>query len=232
MDYRTYNIAPRGAAVIESSTITTVLPIIAVTLRFKSRRMNRSVGADDWTILLGLFLTCCLYIISVLLATIGGLGYQQSILNDRQLETFLLVHSIYPYPWNLLIIYIQCIYVDNIIYAICLPTIKVSILLLYRRIFPTQSFRLASLLVGLLVLTWMIATLTVQIFSCKPIEASWKPALAKYCIDTKKFYYGNAISNLLTDVIILCLPMPLIWRLNMSKERKFLLSGVFLLGSL
>ena len=64
------------------------------------------------------------------------------------------------------------------------------------------------------------------------MEGAWNPAVAQLCIAQTKFYYGNAIANLLTDVIILCLPLPLIWRLNMTTHKKTALSGVFLLRGL
>lgn len=71
-------------------------------------------------------------------------------------------------------------------------------------------------------------------FNCIPISAAWKPTTRAdaICIDIESFYYGNAISNLLTDVLILGLPLPIVWGLNMSTNRKIALSGVFLLGSL
>lgn len=127
---------------------------------------------------------------------------------------------------------LQLVYIDNIFYALTLPTIKLSILLMYKRIFRVKPFQYATIAVGLIVLGWMIGVIFAQIFTCTPVEGAWNPAVVQHCIDQTKFYYGNAIANLLTDVIILCLPLPLIWRLQMTTHRKYALSGVFLLGSL
>ena len=45
-------------------------------------------------------------------------------------------------------------------------------------------------------------------------------------------YYGMAISSVILDVLILVMPLPLIWRLQMSVKDKVAVSGIFLLGSL
>lgn len=38
--------------------------------------------------------------------------------------------------------------------------------------------------------------------------------------------------NIATDLIVLSLPMPLVWRLKIPKKQKIALACVFLLGSL
>ena len=43
---------------------------------------------------------------------------------------------------------------------------------------------------------------------------------------------GNAIPNIITDVIILGLPMGKVWHLQMSRGRRLAVSGMFLLGGL
>jgi len=53
-----------------------------------------------------------------------------------------------------------------------------------------------------------------------------------HCINVEWFYRAMAIPNTLTDGLILALPMPLIWRLQLPKRQKIALCGVFLLGSL
>lgn len=103
---------------------------------------------------------------------------------------------------------------------------------MYSRIFRVKPFQYVAAAVGLIVAGWMIGVVFAQIFTCTPVEGAWRITVARHCIDQIKFYYGNAIANLLTDVIILCLPLPLIWRLNMSTRKKRALSGVFLLGGL
>lgn len=103
---------------------------------------------------------------------------------------------------------------------------------MYRLVFRGKAFRHVMIAVGLLVLGWMIGVVFAQIFTCTPVQRAWNPTVERHCIGTTKFYYGDAIANLLMNVVILCLPLPLIWRLNITTHRKLAISGIFLLGSL
>ena len=128
---------------------------------------------------------------------------------------------------------LKIVYINDIFYALTLPTVKFSLLCMYWKIFNrVAAFRYAAITVGIIVFCWMVGTLFTQIFNCNPIQGAWNVEIGATCIDPVKFYHGNAISNLLTDVIILLLPMPLVWRLQMTFKRKVALSGVVLLGSL
>ena len=111
--------------------------------------------------------------------------------------------------------------------------VKFSILAMYRRIFTiSQGFTRALIGVGIIVLGWMISVTTVQIFTCTPIEGAWNHAVAERCIHQKKFYYGNAIANVITDMIMLLMPVPTVWRLNLSTRKKINVTAVFMLGGL
>jgi hypothetical protein len=49
-------------------------------------------------------------------------------------------------------------------------------------------------------------------------------------VDSVSFYIALASTNTFTDITILFLPMPLVWRLQISLSKKISISGVFLLG--
>ena len=83
---------------------------------------------------------------------------------------------------------------------------------------------------NLLVFAWFIAVLLVSVFSCAPIHGYWDRTVPATCIDTRAFYLGNSIANILTDVIILALPVRMIWHLQTSRSQKALLTVVFGLG--
>ena len=52
------------------------------------------------------------------------------------------------------------------------------------------------------------------------------------CVHLLSFYYGNSITDLLTDVMVLVLPLPMIARLQMPLKQKMAVAGMFLLGTL
>ena len=58
------------------------------------------------------------------------------------------------------------------------------------------------------------------------------PSAKDHCIKTAKLFRGITISNLLTDVIILCLPLFMIWRLQLALQHQIIVSGLFMLGGI
>lgn len=44
-------------------------------------------------------------------------------------------------------------------------------------------------------------------------------------------FIATAISNMVVDIAILAVPIPIVWRLKVSIRQKIALSGVFLLGT-
>ena len=50
--------------------------------------------------------------------------------------------------------------------------------------------------------------------------------------DQIKFFYGNAIPTIVTDLMMLGLPVPYIWRLQLPRIQKVALGCVFLVGIL
>lgn len=118
-------------------------------------------------------------------------------------------------------------------YSLTIASVKLSLLFLYRRLFPTQAFKRTSLVVGALCIMWFLAAVIFDIFQCRPFSAAFDPDLAfsDQCIDLQSFYWGITIANLLLDVIILALPLHVVWALKLTKQERLRLSGVFLLGT-
>ncbi|KAG9829093.1 hypothetical protein KCU63_g15154, partial [Aureobasidium melanogenum] len=53
----------------------------------------------------------------------------------------------------------------------------------------------------------------------------------EYCIDTETFYITNAALNVVSDLMILVLPAPIVWSLNTDVRKKVILTGLFSMGS-
>lgn len=111
---------------------------------------------------------------------------------------------------------------------------KISILLLYRRIFATASFRKAVLKVGGAVLAWAVAAILALIFQCHPISGLWNPDLtfSNQCFNLSMYYSSVSGSNMALDIVVLCLPLWMVWHLKLDAAQKVMLSGLFALGAL
>lgn len=70
-----------------------------------------------------------------------------------------------------------------------------------------------------------------MLFICFPIQAYWDLALAAtHCGDQILMYTLFISSNIVTDVLIMLLPMYTIWHLQMKVAEKFALTCSFALG--
>ncbi|KAL8998577.1 MAG: hypothetical protein Q9169_002417 [Polycauliona sp. 2 TL-2023] len=127
-------------------------------------------------------------------------------------------------------------YVFQIFYAHALTLIKSSILLFYCRLFPRQSTSKSwtACVYGLLAIfvAWYIAATLVVIFQCRPISYYWMRQGDGQCIDEMTFLYFAQAMQVLTDVLTLTLPIPVVWKLQLPRNKKFGVLGIFLLGSL
>jgi hypothetical protein len=125
------------------------------------------------------------------------------------------------------------LYVGCILYAVAMTVIKISILLLYRSLFPTAKIRLATNMIGAISIVWGSETALVGIFSCTPVRAFWDITVTeKKCINTTAFFIANSAVHVIIDIVILTLPVRKVWALKMSVQKKVMVSFIFLLGGL
>ena len=108
--------------------------------------------------------------------------------------------------------------------------VKLSILHLYVTIFPNRRFRIVCCLMGILSLAYFLMVFLETFLFCHPVAYNWDKTIDGYCKDPLLAYLLAAISNLLIDVVIVCLPLPLLWRLQMQLSKKIAITGMFSLG--
>ena len=126
----------------------------------------------------------------------------------------------------------QCFYATVSFYPVTIGTIKISTLLLYARIFPSGNFRRILWAVGLLISTYSTIMILILIFQCKPIKGFWDSNLEAGCISLTKVFIAMASLNLITDFLVVCLPLPLLWKLQMPRGMKLQVMGIFSVGIL
>lgn len=109
---------------------------------------------------------------------------------------------------------------------------KTSILLLYRRLAKTTNFFHVSTTACLVLVNLAGLVFTLMcIFQCRPISEIFNLSpSSKKCIDIVTLYLVSAPVNILTDLIILFLPMPLLTGLALPPKQKIILIATFALG--
>lgn len=112
--------------------------------------------------------------------------------------------------------------------------IKISIIVFLRRLLGTLTFYRAFTM-GLIVFVtcWAIAALLVNIFQCWPVQYYYDKDLNGHCMaHQREFFQCMGSLALIEDVFILCLPIPVVWRLKITMRQKFAVTFVFSLGGL
>lgn len=109
---------------------------------------------------------------------------------------------------------------------------KFSILLLYYKLFPTRKMRAMVKFMMVVLVLITIATIAGTSLVCRPFSANWDGSIPGNCGNKKVLYIWASFPNIVTDVILLLLPMPVLWSLNVSQRLKVGLTITFAVGSM
>ena len=114
--------------------------------------------------------------------------------------------------------------------------VKLTFLFQYYRLMAVQKLRKVYVVAIIVVGLWGLSQLMIGIFMCKPVSGFWdlegKAAGRVKCIPNFPQFYINAAGNIITDIAVFVLPLPVIARLNLPRSQKWLLFGIFSLGFL
>ncbi len=111
--------------------------------------------------------------------------------------------------------------------------VKASVLFLYHRVFfVSRNFTRGLWAVGLFVFGYSGILSFASVLQCFPLRHIWDKNVGGYCLAIPLAGTILAIFNVFTDIIILAMPMPLLWKLQMETKEKLQIMGIFLLGGL
>lgn len=144
----------------------------------------------------------------------------------RHLDAVMMFHPHQVVAWAKSIYALEMIYLP----AVALP--KLSILSLYLRIFPNKVFRAITLVVAVIVVLNWLAFVFASTFQCLPVAYQWDKSIeGGRCFDVLLFYRMVNVPNIVTDIAMLILPIPMVWKLHTSRPRRIGLTVCFLAGS-
>lgn len=141
------------------------------------------------------------------------------------------LHVQYVSPENIVAL-IKVVLVTDVLYLWSLVWSKVTVLLLYYRVFRFGYFKSAAYAIGGLVVVLAIVSTFLTGFLCVPLQRVWDPSVPGHCLSQTNIRFLNSASSIFTDIVILCLPAPQIWKLQLRKSEKAGLIFFFALGFL
>lgn len=110
---------------------------------------------------------------------------------------------------------------------------KLSVLMLYLRVFGiNRPFRYTVFFVMTIWTMYIIADVLVITFECNPVQKAWDPLVPGHCINIINVGVAIGYFNLITDCMILILPIPMLWSLQLALRMKLAVLAMFMTGVL
>ncbi|CAH0027881.1 unnamed protein product [Clonostachys rhizophaga] len=129
--------------------------------------------------------------------------------------------------------YMLDVYIAAILYPICGAFAKLSLLVFYLRLSPQTWFRIANWVAIGFIASYTIPIVLALIFACTPIKMSWDPEVTEgHCINRPAVYMMIAVTNIVSDVVLFVLPLPMVISLHIPVRQKIGLAFIFGIGSL
>ncbi|KAL1406748.1 hypothetical protein Q8F55_006152 [Vanrija albida] len=194
----------RSPAVLIVTSVFLAIATIFVSLRCVSKfYIRKRADWDDWVTLLAWLFTVALSTCIIFAATVG-MGKADYLIKPEWIRP--LKTATYAFP---------------MFYNLSSMTAKTAVLLLYVRMASAHPFlRNASYAVLAIVNVTGLILVFLNIFQCRPINAAWNMNVEGTCMDTVTLFLASSPVNILSDVAILILPLPIITSLRMEIHQK------------
>ncbi|KAH7119214.1 hypothetical protein EDB81DRAFT_733007 [Dactylonectria macrodidyma] len=205
----------------DSSTITIILVILSWALLIQRVSCKFSaklpLGLDDWLVLATAIASVASSTIIINYILPNGLGKDVWTLKPDQIYQF----GFY-------------FYVVSIIYLFQVTTLKLAMLYLYLRIFPSEGMRKVIWGTGALVCAFGIAFILASIIACQPISYIWTKWDGEHegrCVNIALIAWMNAAISISLSLWLIAIPLWKVRSLNMKREKKFGVAIMFILGA-
>ncbi|KAI9806949.1 MAG: hypothetical protein M1833_002607 [Piccolia ochrophora] len=116
------------------------------------------------------------------------------------------------------------------IYMLAILFVKLAVLQLYLRISGGKTYRLCVWLIIAATIAYTIGSAVAHFATCEPFAKNFYPMMEGTCFNKSKMALARAVLNVVNDIIILLLPVPILHKLQLPKGQKLALVAVFSTG--
>ncbi|KAH9990892.1 hypothetical protein F4779DRAFT_637786 [Xylariaceae sp. FL0662B] len=199
--------------IILHSVVLSMTTIVILVRLYTRSFIRKNVGVDDWLAVLSWALALE-FSISIAYATVWGFGMH-----------------IYDIRASDILNTLKWLTVSQKSYFPLILSIKLCILLGYLRIFKVDRVTKWGIWIGVFACTiFYVITFFIDLFRCKPIEATWNPTIEGICLSHEAFPWATGIFNMISDFYILLLPLLPILKMNMPLARRVRIASIFGFG--
>lgn len=120
-------------------------------------------------------------------------------------------------------------------WASSMACVKISILLFLNHLLgTTRAMRITLLAVGICCISWACVPFFYTIFFCNPVSYYWDKSIeGGWCIENDKYMTESiavGVLSLVTDLIILAIPIPSVWNLQIKTKQKVAVTSILCVG--
>ncbi|TAQ83673.1 hypothetical protein B7494_g7999 [Chlorociboria aeruginascens] len=187
--------ANKGPSIYAAAITTFTLASIGVVLRILSRRL--ACGRfwwDDWFIFISYFFAIPIFAVTILWLK-KGVG--------KHIEVVALTAT---GPQGVVMV-LKTVVPGGISYTLSILFSKYSILAFYWRIFGLTNLRWLLIFLTIFVTCRALAVIIASSIFCIPLAALWDENMNGRCINLGNFYVGVEVPNVVTDWIMLIVPL-------------------------
>lgn len=212
----------RQRAVLSAAIIFSIVPTAAVILRVLARRISaRALNLSDYCAVIAVALAIVLEAINITAVVQGGLAYGHASEIVAQFDSapvVLLLKLVMPLQF---------------LWTLSLGFSKTSMLLLYSQIFNAERYVIIAARVTIAInMMWAAGTILAGCLICQPVSMNWKTVPGGYCGDQVLSFIISGAISLATNVAVIVLPLPALFKLRMGMYKKLVLVAVFSLSFL
>ncbi|KIH92687.1 hypothetical protein SPBR_02637 [Sporothrix brasiliensis 5110] len=191
--------------------------LLVVAARVVGRATSRQFGTDDWLISIAMIFSLIQTAISYMFIKTNFVGIHFNDIPPHD--------PIQGAIWNFAV---------EFLYNPILSLAKSSVLIFLLRLFGQKTgIRRFIIVLNTINLMQMIGVFVALIFQCTPIAFNWdKTIKGGHCVDQRLLFVSTSAFNILTDIIVLGLPLYILADLKIRRRTKFGLIFIFLLGIL
>ncbi|RMX97551.1 hypothetical protein D0868_10588 [Hortaea werneckii] len=212
-----------------------ILAMIAYILRMVSRfpTFGGQLGWDDALMTFAIIEVIPLTVFSVICKEMSPVLEPSQLLTRSTVANLGLGKDIWKVSFENITGILKVYYFDEDLYLTALPIVKMSMLCFYLRIFPNRWFKISCWVTMACCFCYGVAFLLVSVFQCRPLNYAWHHWDGEHngtCNNINAQGWTSAAFNVILDVVVIALPLPLLAKLQLNKRKKFLVMLMFSVG--
>ncbi|KAF5230748.1 hypothetical protein FANTH_13740 [Fusarium anthophilum] len=122
------------------------------------------------------------------------------------------------------------LYSSTILYDVAITALRMTFLAQYYRAFAAEEIQKALIVATVIVSGWCLSQICIDTFFCQPISTFWNQGNGGKCLPEDPLWYINSAGNIITDLIILVIPLPYLIKLRLASRQRYILVAIFSFG--